>query len=417
MSGSRSSTSKTRSKLTSALAISTCALASAVSGEYSRVNSSASATIEPVCRCPPIASTPPSPYTRASASADISVSEFMKTDCSIEVRTPMSRTRPARTSNSRDSVAGLPNSFTNVAPGAEKRSVICVFIVALWMAASRDNRAMVRPIHRAGSRNSGIRTSDSSVTCHEILSMTTRVSVSVTTLVITPEKVSEKARCAPITSLPSLLTRAPVRVRVKNATGIRCTWSNTAVRRSRIRPSPIVDDSQRVHQRDAGLGDGDRRNHRGQCDDDADCAVADLVDHPARQKWRGQAEQRADHADHDEHAQPAMMPRREAPDPAKQPAVDQRPQIAALGVRLPVQGLPRYRLKAHIVTVKPQQWMRSTTSRGVATSNSMADPREVRLDFGDPRWIDAPGLLAHRRACRDPRGRTARPARRPSTRR
>ena len=105
---------------------------------------------------------------------------------------------------------------------------------------------MVRPIHRAGSRNSGIRTSDSSVTCQEILSMTTRVSVRVTTLVTTPEKVSEKARCAPITSLPSRLTRAPVRVRVKNATGIRCTWSKTAVRRSRIKPSPSVDDSHRV---------------------------------------------------------------------------------------------------------------------------------------------------------------------------
>ena len=143
-------------------------------------------------------------------------------------------------------MAGLPNSLTSVAPGAENRSVICVFIVALWIAASRDSRAMVRPIQRAGNRNSGIRTSDSSVTCHEILSMTTSVSVSVTMLVITPEKVSENARCAPITSLPSLLTRAPVRVRVKNATGIRCTWSKTAVRRSRIKPSPMFDDSQRV---------------------------------------------------------------------------------------------------------------------------------------------------------------------------
>ena len=76
--------------------------------------------------------------------------------------------------------------------------------------------------------------------------MTTSVSVSVTMLVTTPENVSEKARCAPVTSLPSLLTSAPVRVRVKNATGIRCTWSNTAVRRSRMRPSPMVDDSQRV---------------------------------------------------------------------------------------------------------------------------------------------------------------------------
>ena len=82
--------------------------------------------------------------------------------------------------------------------------------------------------------------------CHEIRSITASVSVNVTMFVTTPDSVSEKARCAPITSLPSRLTSAPVRVRVKNATGIRCTWSNTAVRRSRISPSPITDDNHRV---------------------------------------------------------------------------------------------------------------------------------------------------------------------------
>ena len=131
ISGTRSSTSKTRSKLTSAVAISTRALASAVSGAYSRVSNRASDTIAPACRCPPIASAPPSPYTNARARADISVSEFMNVDCSIAVRTPMSRTRPARTPNSRDSAALSPNSLTSVAPGAENRSVIWVFIVAL----------------------------------------------------------------------------------------------------------------------------------------------------------------------------------------------------------------------------------------------------------------------------------------------
>ncbi len=54
-----------------------------------------------------------------------------KTHCTIAVRTPMSRTRPARSANSADSRAGRPNSFTKVAPGAENRSVICVLIVAL----------------------------------------------------------------------------------------------------------------------------------------------------------------------------------------------------------------------------------------------------------------------------------------------
>ena len=40
------------------------------------------------------------------------------------------------------------------------------------------------------------------------------------------------ARCAPMTSLFMRLTSAPVWVRRKNAIGMRCTWSNTAVRRS-----------------------------------------------------------------------------------------------------------------------------------------------------------------------------------------
>ena len=53
------------------------------------------------------------------------------------------------------------------------------------------------------------------------------------------------ADCAPMTSLLSRLTSAPVRVRVKNATGIRWTWVYTALRRSTIRPSPILDENHR----------------------------------------------------------------------------------------------------------------------------------------------------------------------------
>ncbi len=48
-----------------------------------------------------------------------------------------------------------------------------------------------------------------------------------------------------MTSLLSRLTSAPVRVRVKNATGWRWTWSNTAPRRSRIRSSPRREEYQR----------------------------------------------------------------------------------------------------------------------------------------------------------------------------
>ena len=62
----------------------------------------------------------------------------------------------------------------------------------------------------------------------------------------TPDRVSEKARWAPRTSLLRRLTSAPVRVRMKNATGMVWTWSNTARRRSRIRPSPMRADQSRV---------------------------------------------------------------------------------------------------------------------------------------------------------------------------
>ena len=56
------------------------------------------------------------------------------------------------------------------------------------------------------------------------------------------DRAEVNARCAPITSLLSRETRAPVCVRVKNASDWRCTWANTWVRRSKIRPSPMRED-------------------------------------------------------------------------------------------------------------------------------------------------------------------------------
>ncbi len=70
------------------------------------------------------------------------------------------------------------------------------------------------------------------MTCQDNVSITTSVSSNATRLLTTPDSVSLNARWAPITSLFSRLTSAPVRVRVKNAIGMRCTCSNTARRRS-----------------------------------------------------------------------------------------------------------------------------------------------------------------------------------------
>ena len=52
------------------------------------------------------------------------------------------------------------------------------------------------------------------------------------TLDTTTDSVEVNACWAPMTSVLSRLTSAPVWVRVKNAIGIRCTWANTLVRRS-----------------------------------------------------------------------------------------------------------------------------------------------------------------------------------------
>jgi hypothetical protein len=88
------------------------------------------------------------------------------------------------------------------------------------------------PIRRAGRTNSGTITSDSRVICHDSVSMTPAVRTSPMTLETTPDSVEVNACCAPMTSLLSRLTSAPVCVRVKKATGIRCTCSKTRLRRS-----------------------------------------------------------------------------------------------------------------------------------------------------------------------------------------
>ena len=75
--------------------------------------------------------------------------------------------------------------------------------------------------------------------------MAASVNASVTTFDTTDPSVPVSARCAPITSLFMRLISAPVCVRVKNAIGMRCVWSNSERRRSKIRPSPIFADHHR----------------------------------------------------------------------------------------------------------------------------------------------------------------------------
>ena len=70
--------------------------------------------------------------------------------------------------NSADSRPGPAEQLDQGRPGAENRSAIRVLIAELWLAASRSSRASRVPTRRAGSTNTGSRTSAASVTCQEI---------------------------------------------------------------------------------------------------------------------------------------------------------------------------------------------------------------------------------------------------------
>src|SRR5699024_10624600 len=110
-----------------------------------------------------------------------------------------------------------PKSFTSVAPGAEKRSVIWSPIAALRLARSRVKPAMRVPMDRAGKRNTGNNNRDTSVICHDVESITTNVTPKVTIFITTVASVGAMAGCAPITSLLGRETSGPVRVGLKKA--------------------------------------------------------------------------------------------------------------------------------------------------------------------------------------------------------
>ncbi len=186
----------------------------------------------PIVRTPVITRLPPTPYTRAVAREATSASAVKKTRFAIAILTPMSRTRPDLPEKSADSSSGRPNSLTSRAPATLKRSVICVDMSAFSCICSRVICCSVRPIQRAGTRKIGSRISEATVICHDRNSIATTTATRLIMLPTTPESVEVNACCAPITSLLRRETSAPVWARVKKATGMRCTWSNTWVRRS-----------------------------------------------------------------------------------------------------------------------------------------------------------------------------------------
>ncbi len=151
---------------------------------------------------------------------------------STAIRTPRSRTLAALSANIASSVSRCPNSFSSIAPPTLNRSVIALPMSALPFIRSRVSTAIRELTQRDASSRIGNSSRGRSVTCQLRASMVMPTTTTEMMLETVPESVDVNALWAPITSLLSRLTRAPVWVRVKNASDWRWTWANTLVRRS-----------------------------------------------------------------------------------------------------------------------------------------------------------------------------------------
>ena len=179
------------------------------------------------------------PYTAAAPSAPTRPSATKNTRPYMADVIPMSRTRAARERNRPTSSSARPNSFTSCAPDTLNRSVIWLFISAFTLICSREMVCRRWPTRLAGMMKMGNTTSAMRVRRHSRRIIAANVVTSTMTLLTTLPNVLVTAVCAPTTSLFSRLMSAPVWVRVKNATGMRCTLANNAERRSKMSPSPM----------------------------------------------------------------------------------------------------------------------------------------------------------------------------------
>src|SRR5664280_2834789 len=217
--GARSSTSNTRSKLTRALITSIRTFVSCTSGPYRRSSSPASAVSVPTVSSLSMASHPPAPYTRATASDETSVRDVTKKRPIMAIRMPVRCTAAAVLANCSCSSLARPKSFTSSAPETLNRSVMAPDSSPLSCWAVRVRSASFVPTSRAGTRKIGSRISAASVSCHERAIIATSVTASPTMFETTVDRVDVNACCAPRTSDWSLDVSLPVCVREKKASG------------------------------------------------------------------------------------------------------------------------------------------------------------------------------------------------------
>ena len=179
------------------------------------------------------------PHTSAVASAGMSIIVAAKIRVTSEIRMPRSRTTPAFSAYRASSSSRRPNSLSSSAPPTLNRSVIMLPRSALPFICARVSPLIWRPTQREATSSSGNRARQARVICQDSANIATPTTTTEIRFDTVLDRVEVNARWAPITSLLSRETSAPVWVRVKNASDIRWTCPNTRVRRSKIRFSPI----------------------------------------------------------------------------------------------------------------------------------------------------------------------------------
>ena len=157
---------------------------------------------------------------------------------------PRSRTTAAFSANWSSSSPRRPKSLSSIAPPTLNRSVIRLPRSALPSICCRVSPASLPPTNREARNRSGNSARHSRVTCQLSASMVMPTTTTAIELATVLDSVLVNARWAPMTSLLSRDTSAPVWVRVKNASDWRCTCPKTRLRRSKISPSPMREDSQ-----------------------------------------------------------------------------------------------------------------------------------------------------------------------------
>jgi hypothetical protein len=167
ISGSRSRISKTRSKLTSAVRISSGRPDTSFSGSYSCETSAMNATSVPTWNTPCTTSVPPSPYTRAVTSAASSEMNAKSSSIPATLATARSRIRVALRLNSPASSSGRPYSMASSAPDTSDRSAVIADSSPRTCISARSNRCDRFPATLPGSTNSGITTSATRLSCHD----------------------------------------------------------------------------------------------------------------------------------------------------------------------------------------------------------------------------------------------------------